>query len=75
MALGLQVPDEVIVFQTGKMVLGKKLLGLIVKGRGAIVNLPVLSSWLEELGASGDHQPTAHLRPCGDEGKRKTQGK
>jgi len=44
MALGLQVPDEVIVFQTGKMVLGKKLLGLIVKGRGAIVNLPVLSS-------------------------------
>lgn len=39
MALGFQVPDEVIVFQTGKMVLGKKLLGLIVKGWGGYSEL------------------------------------
>lgn len=43
MAPGLQELDRVILSQRGKMVLVKKLSGLIVRGRGAIVSLPMIS--------------------------------
>lgn len=36
MALGFQVPDEVIVFQTGKMVLGEKAVRAHCQGVGGL---------------------------------------